>query len=83
MACMVEFVLEDGLGWNWFMVGRVWRMRPSMVCTESRCAMGGIDGKDLFVVDKLKVCKSGMAIARVLWPYAIAPRLAWPPLAPF
>jgi len=24
MACMVEFVLEDGLGWNWFMVE--WKM---------------------------------------------------------
>jgi hypothetical protein len=45
--------------------------------------MGGTDGSDLLAVDKLKVCKSGMAIARVLWPYAIAPRLAWPPLAPF
>jgi hypothetical protein len=25
---MVEFVLEDGLGWNWFMVGRVCCMSP-------------------------------------------------------
>lgn len=57
---MVEFVLEDGLGWNWFMMDRIYCSSPVEGMYRAAMRNGcnrGTDANDGLVMMVEKVCK--------------------------